>query len=276
MSSYTQFTQKERTELALMLREDYEYSDMAQILNKDISSISREILRNSERFTGIYHARLAHENAKRRRKNKSIPGQKIRDIELLKNEIKTAIKDYHSPEQIVGALKNKYKNTVISKDTIYAYIDNFAPHLHKYLRFQKNKYRRKKGTKDREKRREEAKKRRIDERPEYIEERKESGHWEGDTVWSKDKQYAIVTLVERVTGYALATIVPNKTSEVVNNAIIDLFSEIPKELLKTLTLDNGSEFAGFETLEKKLNITVYFAYPYHSWERGTNENWKKR
>lgn len=275
MSSYHHFTQKDRTELAFMIREGYDQTDMAENLNKSESAISREILRNKDPLTEKYHAGSAQKNAERRRKEKSVAGSKIANNNKLKDEVETRLKDYHSPEQIEGSLREEYGKTIVSKDTIYAYIDNFAPHLQKYLRFAKNPYRRKKGTKAREKRREEEKKRRIDQRPEKIEERKEIGHWEGDTVWSLDRKYVIVTLVERVAGRSLSWIVSSKTVEEVNKAIIHLFSAIPQELRLSLTLDNGSEFAGFagfEELEKMLGITVYFAYPYHSWERGSNEN----
>lgn len=272
MSSYHHFTQKDRTELAFMLREGYDQVDMAGNLNKCESAVSREFSRNKDPITEIYHAGLAQKNADRRRKNKSIPGSKIANNDKLNDEVETRLKKYHSPEQIEGALRKEHGKTIVSKDTIYAYIDNFAPYLQKYLRFAKNHYRRKKGTKAREKQREKDKKRRIDQRPEEVEERKEIGHWEGDTVWSLDKKHAIVTLVERVAGMSLSWIVNGKTIEEVNKAIIHLFSSIPQGLRLSLTLDNGSEFAGFEELEKALGIIVYFAYPYHSWERGCNEN----
>lgn len=271
MSSYIHFTQKTRTELAFMIREGYDQVDIAEKLNMSESAISREIARNKDPITEIYHARLAQIYAEKRRKIK-IPGQKIANNYLLANKIENDLIKYHSPEQIAGSLKNKYGKTIVNKDCIYAYVDNFAPHLQHYLRFSKNKYRRKKGTKLREKQRESEKKLRIDQRPKRIEERKELGHWEGDTVWSKDNHYAIVTLVERVSGMSLVKIVPNKTSEEVNKAIVELFSQIPKQLRLSLTLDNGSEFVGFEELERKLSIVIYFAFPYHSWERGTNEN----
>lgn len=272
MSSYHHLTQKDRTELSFMLREGYDQTDIADKLETADSSINRELARNSDQLTGEYNARLAQMSAERRRKQIRIPGQKIAEDQDLRDKVESRIKEYFSPEQIAGDLKNKYGKTIVGKDTIYAYIDNFSPKLQKYLRFQKNKYRKRKGTKQREKCREEDKKRRIDERPGYIEKKEELGHWEGDTVWSKDKQYAIVTLVERVSGMSLAWIVPNKSAEEVNKAIILLFSKIPSDQRKTLTFDNGSEFAKFEELEKILGITVYFAYPYHSWERGTNEN----
>lgn len=272
MSSYHQFTQKDRTELAFMLREGYDQIDIADKLEIHNSSVNRELTRNSDRITGKYHARLAQISAERRRKQIRIPGQKISEDQNLKEEVESRIKEYFSPEQIAGDLNNEYGKTIVGKDTVYAYIDNFAPKLQKYLRFQKNKYRKRKGTKQREKRREKDKKRRINERPEYVEKKEELGHWEGDTVWSKDKQYAIVTLVERVSGVSLARIVPNKSAEEVNKAIILLFSKISPDQHKTLTLDNGSEFAKFEEIERKLGITIYFAYPYHSWERGANEN----
>jgi len=272
MSSYNHFTQDERTNLAFMIREGYDQADMAIKSKKDESSISRELSRNDFYITGNYNARLAQIKAESRRRKIKTPGQKIAKNILLAQRIEKDLMKYYSPEQIAGSLKIEFNKSVVCKDAIYSYIDNFAPHLQKYLRFANNHYRRKKGTKARGKQREEDKKTRIDQRPRRIEERKEIGHWEGDTVWSKDKQYAIVTLVERVTGMSLVKIVFNKTIEQVNKAIIELFSKTSPKNILSLTLDNGTEFAGFEELKKKLGIKIYFAFPYHSWERGTNEN----
>ena len=141
-----------------------------------------------------------------------------------------------------------------------------------YLRSQKGKYRRRHGTKKREKTREQAKKQRIDERPAIVERRGRRGDFEGDTLQGRDKRVRIVTFVDRKTGYLVAFLLPKMNAELLTSLALKQFKKIPKKKRKTITLDNGPEFSDWERLEKKSGMTVYFAYPYHFWERGSNEN----
>jgi IS30 family transposase len=114
-------------------------------------------------------------------------------------------------------------------------------------------------------------KRHISERPACINDRSEMGHYEGDTVIGKDRKHCILTLVERKTGYTIIRKLNARSKEEVNQQIIHVINNehIP---VKSITFDNGTEFHDFELLEKQLGIQCYFATPYHSWERGTNEN----
>jgi IS30 family transposase len=176
------------------------------------------------------------------------------------------LKEHHSPEQIAGVLR------ILSASTIYRYINERAPHLKQLLRQKKGRYRRKRGTKVREKAREQAKKRRIDERPAVVERRGRLGDWEGDTVQGCDKRVRIVTFVDRRSGYLVAYLLPKMRAELLTSLALKYFRHIPQAKRKTFTLDNGPEFSDWERLEKKSGTTVYFAYPYRFWERGTNEN----
>ena len=141
-----------------------------------------------------------------------------------------------------------------------------------YLRSQKGKYRRKRGTKQREHERELAKKRRIDERPEIINRRGRIGDFEGDTMLGRDKRVRIVTYVDRKSGYLVSFLLPRMNAELLSTLTVQAFKKISKNKKKTITFDNGIEFSAWENIEKKTNMKIYFAYPYHSWERGTNEN----
>jgi len=194
----------------------------------------------------------------------------MENIRVLKGVVLRAvvklIKEHYSPEQIAGVRGD------VSASTIYRYINERAPHLKQYLRSQKGKYRRKRGTKIREKAREQAKKRRIDERPAVTERRGRIGDWEGDTILGRDKRVRIVTFVDRRTGYLIAYLLPKHRAELLTKLAVQRFRRLPKAKRKTITLDNGTEFSDWERLEKQTRMTIYFAYPYHSWERGTNEN----
>jgi transposase, IS30 family len=167
-------------------------------------------------------------------------------------------------------LQAKGKTLVAS--TIYRYLNERAPHLKKYLRSSKGKYRRKRGTKTREDAREAAKKRRIDERPAIVERRGRFGDWEGDTMLGRDKRVRIVTFVDRKSGYLIAYLLPKMRAELLASLAIKRFMRIPKKKRRTLTLDNGVEFSAWEHVEEKTGMVIYFAYPYHAWERGSNEN----
>ena len=124
----------------------------------------------------------------------------------------------------------------------------------------------------REIQREKAKKRRIDERPAIIERRGRIGDFEGDTLMGRDKRVRIVSLVDRRSGYLIAFLLPRMNAELLSKIAWEYLKRISKRKRKSITLDNGIEFSDWERLEKKSSMTIYFAYPYHAWERGTNEN----
>ena len=249
-----------------MLRASHSGSEIARTLGKDASSVNRHIAE----FGGKddYDAN----EVRRRKRLKRIEAMDC--IRLIRGSllrfIKTQLKQHKSPEQIAGVLKRKKRP--INASTIYRYIKERAPHLKKHLRSQKGKYRRRRGTKIREKQREQAKKRRIDERPKIVERRGRIGDWEGDTLMGRDKRVRIVSFVDRRTGYLIAFLLPKMNARLVTALALKYFRRLPKKKRKTITLDNGIEFYDWESLEKKSRMTIYFAYPYHFWERGTNEN----
>jgi IS30 family transposase len=252
--------------IARMLKAGFTGSEIARTIGKDPSPANRHIKQNGGREG--YDVR----EVRRRKHHQRIAA--MDSIRILKGTLlRTVIsllREHYSPEQIAGTLAPKGITIVAS--TIYRYIKERAPHLKKYLRSQKGKYRRKSGTKIREKARELAKKRRIDERPKVVESRGRLGDFEGDTMLGRDKRVRIVTLVDRRTGYLIAYLLPKHNAELLTKLAVQKLKRLPKKKRQTLTLDNGTEFSDWERLEKQTGMTIYFAYPYHSWERGTNEN----
>ena len=111
----------------------------------------------------------------------------------------------------------------------------------------------------------------IDERPAVVDDRTRLGDWEVDTVIGKNHQGVLVTLVERTTRFTLVKKVKNKTARAVTRAIISLLKPYKADVY-TITADNGREFAWHKKITKELDVSFFFAKPYHSWERGTNEN----
>lgn len=252
--------------IARMLRAGFTGSEIARTIGKDPSAVNRHIKQNGGRDT--YDAREV------RRKKHHARITAMDSIRVLKGvllrRVIALLKEHYSPEQIAGVLAEK--GSTLAASTIYRYIKERAPHLKKYLRSQKGKYRRKRGTKIRENARELAKKRRIDERPKIVERRGRLGDLEGDTMLGRDKRVRIVTLVDRRTGYLIAYLLPKHNAELLTKLAVQKLKRLPKDKRRTLTLDNGTEFSDWERLEKQTGLTIYFAYPYHSWERGTNEN----
>jgi len=248
--------------IARLLRAGYPLREIARTLGKDHSAVIRHVNK--------YGGRDGYDTREVRRQKKLKRIEAMDSIRVLKGallrQVFKRLKDHESPEQISGVLGT------VSASTIYRYIETRAPHLKQFLRSRKGKYRRKRGTKMREQTRERTKKRRIDERPAVVERRGRLGDFEGDTVQGSDKRVRIVTFVDRRSGYLIAYLLPKMRAELLTSLAIERLRRIPKMKRKTITLDNGPEFADWERLEKKTGATVYFAYPHHPWERGSNEN----
>lgn len=252
--------------IARMLKAGFSGVEIARTLGKDPSAVNRHIKQHGGRDR--YDAR---EVRRKKHYSRIAAMDSIRVLKgALLRKIISLLKEHYSPEQIAGVLEQRESTIVAS--TIYRYIKERAPHLKKFLRSQKGKYRRKRGTKKREKVRELAKKRRIDERPKVVERRGRIGDFEGDTMLGRDKRVRITTLVDRRSGYLIAYLLPKHNAELLTKLAVQRLKRLPKDKRRTLTLDNGTEFSDWERLEKQTGMTIYFAYPYHSWERGTNEN----
>jgi IS30 family transposase len=142
------------------------------------------------------------------------------------------------------------------------------------LRHEKSKYRRKRGSIKRIIQNKASKIKRIDERPQIVNDRSRIGDWENDTVIGKEKTQRMLTFTERKSGYGIAKKLDIVRAQKVHEIEVSVFNKIPKNKRLTLTRDNGTEFGDLDIdLEKKTKMDVYRANEYHSWERGTDENW---
>lgn len=252
--------------IARMLRADHSIAEIARTIHKDPSAVSRHVAAHGGRDT--YDVR---EVRRQKRLKRVAAMESIRCIRgQLLRFITRQLKQHKSPEQIAGILARRRQS--LAPSTIYRYLKERAPHLQQFLRSRKGKYRRRRGTKIREEWREAAKKRRIDERPAIVECRGRRGDFEGDTLMGRDKRVRIVSFVDRRTGYLIAFLLPRMNAKLFTSLARNHLRHIPKTKRKTITFDNGIEFSDWERLEKRSGMTIYFAYPYHAWERGTNEN----
>lgn len=265
---YRQVTSEERYTLALLRKQGHNPSEIARLLGRHRSTICREIARNTCRYDGRYRAQKASERTRgrrsRARRNRHFGREHWRQIEPL-------LREQWSPEQVAGRLAEDGKLS-ISHETIYQHIwrDKAAGgDLHKHLRCSAKGRRKRYGAYDSRGRL--AGKRCITERPEHVEERKEIGHWEIDTVLGRGNTGCIVTINERATGTVLIGQMAERTVEALNRRAIELIRRHPGPF-RTITADNGTEFHGYEKIEQATGAKFYFAKPYHSWERGSNEN----
>lgn len=264
MGSYTQLTEHERYQIKALLSAGHNKKEISSILGRHKSTITREVKRNTGKRG--YRPKQAHRLAGERQKNcinYRIPKENW-------DNVKTLIKEDWSPEQISLWLKEQ-RDISISHESIYQYIlkDKASGGvLYKHLRCQKKKKKRYGG----QDRRGQLKGRvSIDERPEIVDERKRVGDWEADTVIGKRGGEVLVTLVERKSRLTVVIKAANRTAEVVRDAIVQGLLPL-KDLVKTITYDNGKEFALHQDIDRELNCQGYFAHPFHSWERGLNEN----
>jgi IS30 family transposase len=262
--SYTQLTHEERYQIYILKKAEYSQAQIAELLERDKSTISRELRRN--RGLKGYRPRQAHHLALVRRYDKVQP----RIGNQVWQQVEALIREEWSPEQIVGRLEDE-QGVSISHEWIYQYIyadKRSGGDLYRYLRCQKPR-RKRYGSYDR--RGIIPNQVSIDERPAIVDARRRFGDWEGDTVIGKGHRGALVTLVERKSLYTVIRAVPRKTAEAVRKAVRCGLTPY-RDRVYTITYDNGREFADHEGMAADLETRVYFAHPYASWERGLNEN----
>jgi len=264
MNHYTQLTEIQRYQIYTMMKGSFTQSAIATELGVHKSTISRELSRNC----GLrgYRPKQAHQLSLNRRCN----NKPARVIESHWCEIERLLKLYWSPEQISHRLYDE-QGYCISPEWIYHYIYRdkaLGGQLYRYLRCQKKRKKRygkydKRGTL--------VNQTWIDERPDCVGTRQRIGDWEGDTIVGARHKGVLVSLVERKSRYTVLGHSRSKTMAEVGNQIIVRLNDL-KGKVKTMTYDNGREFGDHDRIAKRLNTTIYFAHPYRSWERGTNEN----
>jgi IS30 family transposase len=265
---YQQLSRGERYIIAFCLKRGESKSAIAKMIGRHPSTIYREVQRNWTRHDGWYRAWIADGYAVARR-HRGPKGSGFNEAEW--GLVKALLERKLSPEQVSGLLREQ-GILLISHETIYQYIfedRRRGGKLYKNLRTKIRKHR-KRGAKQ-HRRITYADRTMISERPESVERRSRIGHWEGDTVYGADRRHSIVTLVERKTGLAIIKKIEARTIAETNRVILEAVREHPWKF-RSITFDNGFEFMGYRELEEKAKIKCYFANPYHSWERGSNEN----
>lgn len=261
-------TEAQRYTISSMLKEGYTQKEIASIIEKDKSVVSREKNRNSDKRSGEYRYDLAQRKYEERQRNK--PKKRYLTV-AVENYIVLNLEQKYSPEQIVGTAK-KEGICCVSTERIYQYIwenKRQGGKLYQHLRTQGKRYRKRGAAKD--KRGLITGRVDISRRPNVVEDRKRVGDLEIDTIIGKNHQGAIVTINDRASGLVKMKKIDSKNAAQLTTETITILHEW-KPYLHTMTSDNGKEFATHQMISKALGIDFYFARPYHSWERGSNEN----
>jgi IS30 family transposase len=275
---YQRLSDVEREEISLGREKGESMTDIAERLDRAVSTISRECARSP----GEYRAHEAEKDALLKASSRKQGKTKLTKYPILKRYVEAKLSDCWSPAQIATRLETEYPLDMtmrISPETLYQYVyvlprGMLKKALIKGLR-QERKYRRTRkqtGTKIPETRGKITDMLSIEERPADVIDRIVPGHWEGDLVIGKYKQSAIGTLVERTTRYTIIVPLREKDAVSVRKAFAKEIRTLPKELAKTLTYDQGKEMSDHKQFTLSTGMRVYFAHPASPWERGTNEN----
>lgn len=276
---YQQLNIEERESIQKGLWEGKSLRKIAQELGRSPGTISRELKRNCPPVRRQYTPSVAEKKARSRI---VMRGRRPRlKNAFIRAYVEKRLREGYSPEQVSGRLSVEFCLFRISHEAIYQYIyaqyrrdgygvcagidvRTFLRRRHKVRHPKRIPYVVEKG----------ALRERIsiDERPFEVEGRRIPGHWEGDSVVSRKSSVRLNTLVERTSGLVRISKIANGSGKETTRAVIRRLCRVPQRLRKTLTVDNGFENAGHQRIKQTLGTDVYFAHPYHSWERGTNEN----
>jgi transposase, IS30 family len=270
-------TLKERIIIETLLSQNKTKSYIANHLNRNRSTITREVNNWIKKPSDKYNATIANFFAKEDYLNKRNK-DKINTHSKLKDFVYKGLQSGFSPEQVAGRIKVLYPNDAImsiSHEAIYQHIYRhrqsiigkkliqLLPYHHSKRRYNR------KGGKNKIRIKEQIN---ISQRPQHVELRLEVGHWEGDLMIGLGQKSAIGTIVERKTRYTFIIKLKNRKSETVTQQFAKYLNSMPKHILKSMTYDNGMEMANHKWLSNNTGMDIFFANPYSSWERGTNEN----
>ena len=273
MNHYNHLTPKEREIIMISYENNISMRNIARILKRQPSTISRELKRNKE--NGIYSA-YDSQNKYIARRSSCKPKKKLANKELFDLIKDLFVNHQWSPEEIANRLKHEHSKFSISYNTIYRgiYDRSFDPpglsHGNKgMIRKLRHRGKSRHTSNYVEKRGKIQISNEICARPKEANDRTRIGDWEGDTVAGVAGKSCLVTMVDRKSRFLLCERIAKKTAQNVNDAILKMFTKNP---VKTITPDRGKEFSRHKEITDILNVEFYFPLPHHPWQRGTNEN----
>jgi IS30 family transposase len=266
MNKYKQLTAADRSKIEVLLLKKYTLTEIACTLGFDKSTISREVKKRATPKGYLAHNAQLNYETKRERCGK----RKILSFWKYRSHVIDKLIDGWSPEQISGRLKLERSSWYVSPETIYQFIyeDQYVKDMRLYQYLRQGKKRRTKWKGRATKKDRIPNRVSIHQRPAVVSYQVEFGHWEGDSVIYPNKR-AINTVNELKSGYVEFSVLERKTADLTAKAMVQKLST---HEVKTVTIDNGSEFTRHEVLIEQLGVQTYFCDPYSSWQRGANEN----
>lgn len=272
-NTYTQLSSEERDKIAVLRARGLFLKDIAQVIGRNKSTVSRELSRNR---APIYNVYLPHKADARAKERKQQAGKRSRLKDpMIERYIIAKLKLGWSPEQIAGRLSKDHPHLSISHEAIYQYIYDKETRKKTDLTVYLARVHRKRkffGQSHRHTKSHIPNRVSIDQRPEYIDKRIQLGHWEADTAVSRQSKKALAISLERSSRMIHISKLSAKTSHNLARALTNRLNRYPQRLRKTITYDNGSENVKHQRINKALGTKSYFCNPYHSWEKGSVEN----
>ncbi len=265
-------TRSQRDQLYALIRAKHPQQEVAKIVGCHQSTISRECKRNRSRFRRAYNADIAQQRADTRRQRAYDLRPHWYDDADLRHHVEVELRDGKTPQQIAGRIRQQDWSHTVSHTMIYQYIEQDKERggdLHRHLRYQGKKYKWRGvgGDKTRIPNR-----RGIELRPDIVQNKERAGDWESDLVVScRAGKGAVATFVERLYMYFRAILVSDCSADEMVRASRAALGNVPPELRRTMTHDNGREISKHEQIAEELHIDVYCARPYRSCDRGLNE-----
>ena len=271
--TYKHLSCEERDKIAILRAQGFKTSEIARIIGRDKSTISRELLRNK---SPVYDCYLPHKADRRAKERKCKSGQRprLKNRELMAYVVRK-LKMGWSPELISGRWSKEHPSVSISGEAIYQFIYNKKQHKEEDLTVYLPRFHRKRlprGHSRKHRKSHIPQRISIEQRPQYIERRGQPGHWESDTIVSRQSLAAVAVMLERTSRVIHLKKIKQKSSALFSLAIEDRLKSYPSRLRRTITYDNGSENVEHRKTNKKLGTQSYFCNPYHSWEKGSVEN----
>jgi transposase, IS30 family len=263
----------DRESIGRMLAQGKSRGEIAKQIGFHRTTVGREVRRDPapKSYSPTRVQALVRQRRQGRRRFR-----KLESAEELASYVQDKLGHSWSPEQISGRLPLDYPQDPsmrISHEGIYQWIAHRKSQgggWHTFLRQAHRLYRKRRGVP--QKRGKIINRVGIEHRPQEVDQKTSLGHWESDTVAGSGSRTCLATHVERISKFTVLALLPNVRAQTFTDGSLAAFARHPQLPLKTLTADNGKEFAQFAVLQEKLGVDVYFARPYHAWERGLNEN----
>lgn len=268
MKHYKQLGKSERHVIQKMHYSGIKAGKIAFCLNRSTSTITRELKRNK---THGYNAAEAHNQSQLRKHRRT---KLLKTNGFLRMIVVDLLREKNSPEVISYYLKKYFSFCKISHEAIYQWLydrSESGGYMFASLLYLRKRFRQKRG-KAYKRRQKDNSKKNICERPKEAEDRSETGHIEGDLVVGKGNSGYLITLVDRKTDYLWSLKIPSKDENTTLRGFTELSESMEKGFIKTITLDNGTEFALHKIMEEALSCKIYFADPYSAYQRGLNEH----